>query len=317
MDPRHQPGSRRPRLPAAGDRLAAPARGLFRLLRLALPRLGGRVARRSGRPTCPGTTASTEFMLSSAWPLLLACAVQFFLSFAGLRSRIIENIIALQWVAMPLSLLLAGHARLFLVASLWYALLAAELAAVRGAVPDHGAAAAAAGRRAADGASASSARRSLAARVRACSGALTDADARYRSPNAWCRRSSIYVGVRLFLMFARALRETVADRNRLAEQMHRMSTEMEARVEQLDGAAGRGADGAPGRAVHPAGAAPHRLRPARRPGRQAAHDRSHQRQQPASRSSPAKRSTRCGFRCAAWPASRSASTRRWPTGGPR
>jgi len=43
----------------------------------------------------------------------------------------------------------------------------------------------------------------------------------------------IYVGVRLFLMFARALRETVADRNRLAEQMHRMSTEMDARVEQL------------------------------------------------------------------------------------
>jgi signal transduction histidine kinase len=43
----------------------------------------------------------------------------------------------------------------------------------------------------------------------------------------------IYVGVRLFLMFARALRETVADRNRLAEQMHRMSTEMESRVEQL------------------------------------------------------------------------------------
>ena len=43
----------------------------------------------------------------------------------------------------------------------------------------------------------------------------------------------IYVGVRLFLMFARALRETVADRNRLAEQMHRMSTEMETRVEQL------------------------------------------------------------------------------------
>ena len=34
-------------------------------------------------------------------------------------------------------------------------------------------------------------------------------------------------------MFARALRETVADRNRLAEQMHRMSTEMETRVEQL------------------------------------------------------------------------------------
>ena len=45
MDPRHQPGAGRPGLPAAGDRLAAPARGLFRLLRLALPRLGRRVDR--------------------------------------------------------------------------------------------------------------------------------------------------------------------------------------------------------------------------------------------------------------------------------
>ena len=78
----------------------------------------------------PWDNGVTEFMLSSAWPLLLACAVQFFLSFAGLRSRIIENVIALQWVAMPLSLLLAGPAHLFLVASVWYALLAAELLAV-------------------------------------------------------------------------------------------------------------------------------------------------------------------------------------------
>ena len=36
----------------------------------------------------PWDNGATEFMLSSAWPLLLACAVQFFLSFAGLRSRI-------------------------------------------------------------------------------------------------------------------------------------------------------------------------------------------------------------------------------------
>ena len=78
----------------------------------------------------PWDNSATEFMLSSVWPLLLACAVQFFLSFAGLRSRTIENIVAVQWVAMPLSLLIAGHAHLFVVASLWYALLAVELVAV-------------------------------------------------------------------------------------------------------------------------------------------------------------------------------------------
>ncbi|HVQ26568.1 MAG TPA: sensor histidine kinase, partial [Planctomycetota bacterium] len=75
----------------------------------------------------PWDNGTTEFMLVSCWPLLLACAVQFFLSFAGLRSRVIENVIALQWVAMPLSLLLAGHGRLFVVASVWYAILSAEL----------------------------------------------------------------------------------------------------------------------------------------------------------------------------------------------
>ena len=178
----------------------------------------------------PWDNSATEFMLSSAWPLLLACAVQFFLSFAGLRSRVIENILAMQWVAMPLSLLAARHANLFVVASLWYALLAAELAAIvvlylitaRRQRPQD------AGPLMVVGA--------IGASVLAFEFAeqwrVTEA-----SPVSLAEcvvpALLIYVGVRLFLMFARALRETVADRNRLAEQMHRMSTEMEARVEQL------------------------------------------------------------------------------------
>ena len=178
----------------------------------------------------PWSNGATEFMLSSGWPLLLACAVQFFLSFAGLRSRTIENIIALQWVAMPLSLLLAGHAHLFLVASLWYGVLAAELAAVvvlylvtaRQQRPqDVGPL------MAVSGIGASVLALELAEQWRAAEvGPVSIAE---------CVAPAllIYVGARLFLMFARALRETVADRNRLAEQMHRMSTEMEARVEQL------------------------------------------------------------------------------------
>ena len=178
----------------------------------------------------PWDNGATEFMLSSAWPLLLACAVQFFLSFAGLRSRMIENIVALQWVAMPLSLLLAGDDHLFLVARLWYALLAAELVAIivlymvtarRQRPQDVGPLMVVGGIGA-----------SVLALEFAVQWRATEA-----SPVSLAEcvvpALLIYVGVRLFLMFARALRETVADRNRLAEQMHRMSTEMEARVEQL------------------------------------------------------------------------------------
>jgi hypothetical protein len=69
-------------------------------------------------------------MLASGWPLLLACAVQFFLSFAGLRSRTIENIAAVQWVVLPTSLVVAGPEHLFAMALFWYFLLAFELTAV-------------------------------------------------------------------------------------------------------------------------------------------------------------------------------------------
>src|SRR5450755_3722831 len=74
----------------------------------------------------------TEFMLCSFWAVLLALAVQFFLSFGGLRSRVIENLVALQWVLLPLSLVLAGADWLFVLALTWYFLLALELAFVMG-----------------------------------------------------------------------------------------------------------------------------------------------------------------------------------------
>ena len=64
--------------------------------------------RLSVHATCRGDNDVSEFMLCSVWAVLLALAVQFFLSFAGLRSRIIENVVALQWVVLPLSLMLAG-----------------------------------------------------------------------------------------------------------------------------------------------------------------------------------------------------------------
>src|SRR6185369_10666523 len=67
--------------------------------------------------------------LCLAW-VVLALAVQFFLSFAGLRSRVIENVAALQWVVLPTSLILAGPDHLFPMALFWYFVLAIELVAV-------------------------------------------------------------------------------------------------------------------------------------------------------------------------------------------
>ena len=52
----------------------------------------------SSSPDMPWSNDVSEFMLCSFWAVLLALAVQFFLSFAGLRSRVIENVAALQWV---------------------------------------------------------------------------------------------------------------------------------------------------------------------------------------------------------------------------
>ena len=119
------------------------------------------------------------------WPLLLACAVQFFLSFAGLRSRTIENIVALQWVAVPLSLLVAGHD---LPVRGGQRLVRPARRGAGGrdrALPGHGAAAAAAGRRPADGRQRHRRGRPRA-RARRRSG-VRPMRARCRSPNAWFR----------------------------------------------------------------------------------------------------------------------------------
>ena len=84
----------------------------------------------SSAPDMPWSNDISEFMLCSFWAVLLALAVQFFLSFAGLRSRVIEDVVAVQWVVLPLSLVLAGPQHLFVMALFWYFLLALELTAV-------------------------------------------------------------------------------------------------------------------------------------------------------------------------------------------
>jgi signal transduction histidine kinase len=70
-----------------------------------------------------------EFLFCTGFAPLVALAVQFLLSFAGLRSRWIENALAAQWVVLPATLLLAGPGRLFLMSSVWYGIMAAEMVA--------------------------------------------------------------------------------------------------------------------------------------------------------------------------------------------
>lgn len=75
----------------------------------------------------PLDTASIEFIGACAFPPVLACAVQFLLSHAGLRSRVIEVMLLLQCVLMPLTLFMGGPTRMFLVANAWYSLLTLEV----------------------------------------------------------------------------------------------------------------------------------------------------------------------------------------------
>ncbi len=70
-----------------------------------------------------------EFLFCTAFAFIAALAVQFLLSYGNLRSRKVEFALAAQWVILPASLLAAGPAHLFAMASSWYALMALEVAA--------------------------------------------------------------------------------------------------------------------------------------------------------------------------------------------
>ena len=77
----------------------------------------------------PWDTGVMEFLFCTGFAPVVALAVQFLLSYAELRSRWIENALAAQWVLLPATMLLAGPGRMFLVASIWYAVLVVEVAA--------------------------------------------------------------------------------------------------------------------------------------------------------------------------------------------
>ena len=75
----------------------------------------------------PWDNGVIEFLFCTAFAPIVALAVQFLLSYADLRSRWIENALALQWVLLPVTLLLGGPARLFGLANAWYVVLAVEV----------------------------------------------------------------------------------------------------------------------------------------------------------------------------------------------
>lgn len=77
----------------------------------------------------PWDSGVMEFLFCTGFAPLAALGVQFLLSYADVRSRLVENMLAVQWVLLPAVLLLAGPGRLYLLSSFWYGLLAAELAA--------------------------------------------------------------------------------------------------------------------------------------------------------------------------------------------
>ena len=178
----------------------------------------------------PWPTQVTEFLLCSAWSFLAALAIQFFLTFAGRRSRVIENLIALQWVLLPASLMLVGPLHMFEAAIAWYCVLAAELLGVMGIYltitrrqrpKDFGpmALVVAIG--------------SIALIVELCAQAGLIAAPAVSPGQIAVPVLFTAVGLYLFLMFAKALRATEADRNRVAGQLQQLKAEMQARVEDL------------------------------------------------------------------------------------
>jgi two-component system sensor histidine kinase UhpB len=100
----------------------SPALGYFGLTSIAWALLSSRLWWRD----IPLDDGTVEFLVCTAYTPVLALAVQFLLSHAQVRSRFLEAALLAQCVILPMSLLLAGPARLFPTAAAWYVVLAAE-----------------------------------------------------------------------------------------------------------------------------------------------------------------------------------------------
>jgi signal transduction histidine kinase len=178
----------------------------------------------------PWSNEVAEFMLASFWTVLLAFAIQFLLSFAGLRSRPIEDVITLQCVVMPVSLLLAGSAHLFAMTTTWHVIFAVELTCVaaiylavtmRQRPGDYGPMALVIGLGWV----------SLVAEIGAELGLLEEPSASIAE--VVLPLVLVAVGTRLFLMFATALRSEQGERKRLDGELRHLGEDIDARVERL------------------------------------------------------------------------------------
>lgn len=96
--------------------------GYYGLMALGMALLSARLWWRA----VPLDNATVEFLACLSFTPVLGLAVQFLLSFAGVRSRMIEAALLTQCVLLPMSLLLAGPGRLFAMTGAWYIVLALE-----------------------------------------------------------------------------------------------------------------------------------------------------------------------------------------------
>jgi signal transduction histidine kinase len=182
----------------------------------------------------PWDHAVTDYVYCIGVATLVGLAVQFLLSYAGLRSRAIETALVLQWLLMPLSLMLAGEGRLFAVANVWWVVFSAEVVSIgvlylavtwRERPHDFWPMAA----------------------VLAVAGVLMAIEIGTQSelytllpiePGSPGLSSAapvllLVVGWRLFVMFARALRTAEAGRATLARRVRELTTEFEGNFSQL------------------------------------------------------------------------------------
>ena len=182
----------------------------------------------------PWDHAATDYAYCLGLATLVGLAVQFLLSYAGLRSRAIESALVLQWLLVPLTLMLGGETRLFAVANLWYVLFSAEMFAMGGLYlgvtwrerrhdfwPMFGVFGVAA----------------LLLMLELGTQHELFATLPFALPYAplpiLMPFLFFFVGMRLFLMFARALRTSEAARTALGRRVHELTTEFEGNFSQL------------------------------------------------------------------------------------
>ena len=77
----------------------------------------------------PVSHSVAEFLLCSMLGFITWAAVQFLMRYAGSRHRFVDLVLPVQCAVLPLSLMLAGPSRLFVVANFWYAVLALQVLA--------------------------------------------------------------------------------------------------------------------------------------------------------------------------------------------